>query len=192
MTLPDIALIGRARCGKDTIADYLVREHGYVRVAFADALKEMALSVDPIAISDEDDWGVPGERLSEVVGYWGWEVAKDRCPEVRRFLQNLGVAVREQKPDFWLRAGLEKFVSVRGRPVVFTDVRFRNEAEALENWGFLTVSVTRPCRITEGLDAVDTHVSETELVNYPTDRAICNAGTIADLESDVRKYLLGM
>ena len=77
-------------------------------------------------------------------------------------------------------------------PVVFTDVRFRNEAEALEHREFMTVSLTRPCRITEGLDATDTHVSETELAKYPTDRAICNAGTIADLEADVRKYLLSM
>ncbi|MFC4494056.1 hypothetical protein ACFPA8_07910 [Streptomyces ovatisporus] len=193
MTLPDIALLGRARSGKDTIANYLVDRHGYVRVAFADALKEMALAANP---SIPDMLWTDGDpyRLSDAVEADGWEGAKDEYPEVRRFLQGLGVAVRAQQPDFWLLKGEQKAYEAfsAGKPAVFTDVRFLNEVRALEARGFMTVSVTRPCRITEGLDAVDTHVSETELAKYKTDRDICNAGTIADLEEDVRRVVLGM
>lgn len=193
MTKPDIALLGRARSGKDTIANYLVREHGYVRVAFADALKEMALAADPVVHARSPESGDPVcWGLSSIVDEHGWEVAKDEHHEVRRFLQNLGVAVRQQfGADAWLNKGLDAVHALDpATPVVFTDVRFANEVRALESLGFTTVSITRPCRITEGLDATDTHVSETELANYPTDRAICNAGTIAELEADVQKYLL--
>lgn len=186
--LPDIALIGRARSGKDEIAKHLVSRHGYARVAFADALKEMALSTDPWIISENGG----ALRLSMVVSKYGWEKAKDSSPDVRRTLQNLGVAVRNQDPNFWLRQGINKAhrAHSNGSPVVVTDVRFLNEVRALEDLHFMTASVTRPCRITEGLDATDTHVSETELANYPTDRAICNAGSIDDLHADIEKLLL--
>lgn len=33
-----IGLAGQARCGKDTVADYLVRSYGFVKFAFSDAL----------------------------------------------------------------------------------------------------------------------------------------------------------
>lgn len=191
--LPDIALIGRARSGKDTVGRYLVENHGYVRVSFADALKEMALAANPIVLGNElrEDWSCEDLRLAEAVQRHGWETAKDELPEVRRFLQNLGVAVRNQNPYHWIDAAEPARLAAwrRGRPVVYTDVRFHNEVEHLETEGFMTVSITRPSRITTG---ADTHTSETELENVPTDRALCNSGTIADLESDVREYLLGM
>ncbi|MFE9335285.1 hypothetical protein [Streptomyces sp. NPDC007063] len=190
MRRPDIALIGLARSGKDTIADYLVREHGYQRVAFADPLKDMALRIDPLidGYTHADGENVQ-IRLSEVVERPGWERAKATYPKVRRFLQDLGVAVRAAQPDFWLSRGLDAIQAAGGdTPVVVTDCRFVNEAKALEALGFLIASVTRPSLLVSGQR--DPHISENELRDYPTDRAICNAGTIADLEDDVRRYLL--
>lgn len=40
-----IGLSGKARSGKDTIADYLVTQHGYTKVAFADTLKQFVVRV---------------------------------------------------------------------------------------------------------------------------------------------------
>ena len=40
---PVIALSGPRCCGKSTIAQHLVERHGFIRIAFADALREIAL-----------------------------------------------------------------------------------------------------------------------------------------------------
>ena len=43
-----VGITGYAQHGKDTAAQVLVTEFGFVRVGFADALKELALAVNPI------------------------------------------------------------------------------------------------------------------------------------------------
>lgn len=40
-----IGLAGKLESGKDTIADYLVKEYGYTKMAFADNLKHMCMKV---------------------------------------------------------------------------------------------------------------------------------------------------
>jgi hypothetical protein len=77
----------------------LVEEYGYLRIAFADALKSMAITLDPCIPTAADGTltVVPGglqtsvvvQRLSQLVQTEGWEAAKEH-PEVRRFLQVLG------------------------------------------------------------------------------------------------------
>lgn len=184
MTAPLIGLVGKKRAGKDTFAERLIAEHGFVKVSFSAPVKEAALAVDPIIISAEDrtDWGAGPVRLSELVDNHGWEYAKS-IPEVRRFLQRLGTdAIRAIDPDFWVRAGMNKiprdgFGHTRV-PVVITDVRFANEARAIKEAGGILVRVERP-----GSDDGDTHASEVELDTYPVDRLVYNGGTVEQLHN---------
>ncbi|MGW3724845.1 deoxynucleotide monophosphate kinase family protein [Streptomyces sp. NPDC000851] len=178
----DIALTGLARAGKDSVAARLVNHHGYVRVAFADRLKEAALKADPIihaytSFCDEYDHETEEVRLSAVVFAIGWEAAKDQYPEVRRFLQHYGQTVREIRPTFWVEAAFAdiRAAHAQGRPVVVTDVRYTNEAEALMAAGFAVVRIERPGQ-TPGQ-----HVSEREMLDYPADWTIVNSGSLADL-----------
>jgi hypothetical protein len=121
-----VGVTGYAQHGKDTVASLLVSEYGYVRVAFADALKELAYAMNP---------SIPGiGRLQSIVDEQGWEGAKT-YPEVRRILQVLGTAARDiLGDDVWLRAAEKKMLSARA-PVVISDVRFPNEAEFLRRHG---------------------------------------------------------
>lgn len=169
---PLIGLTGRKRSGKDTLAGFLVRDHGFVRVAFADPLKDAALAVNPIVDTDVDGHPV---RLQEAVSDLGWEEAKE-IREVRRTLQELGVAIRAIDDSFWVDAAMREVARLRaqGIPVVITDVRFPNEADAIQALGGRIVRVTRA-----GLDTSDTHVSETAMDGYdvnawwvPNDRGI--------------------
>lgn len=178
----NIALIGRARSGKDSIAKVLVKSHGYRRVAFADPLKAMALSINPSIVYHVPGFTPPeGSNilLADLVEHVGWERAKDDYPEVRRLLQQMGHAVRQLDPDFWLRQGLRS-AHASGAPVVVTDVRYLNEAHALRHAGYYTVRVVRP--ETEPIPGTE-HASETELDGYPTDMTFVNNGTLATLES---------
>jgi hypothetical protein len=168
----NIGVIGRARTGKDTAGKWLVDNRGYERVAFADPLRECALALDPIVGTDDDDLAAPGERLSEAVGFWGWERAKDRIPEVRRTLQRIGQGVRAIDEDFWLRTALKKVTAANegGSPVVITDVRYPNEAESLKRAGFHLLYVERP-----GVPHLD-HESEGALTSDDADYTIVNYG----------------
>lgn len=182
----NIGIIGRARSGKDTAGRYFVEQHGYRRVAFADPLKEAALRLDPIVEhkSDEvwdlvyDEWelvrtDIDSVHLSAVVADNGWERAKDD-PEVRRILQELGMAMRAVDEEIWIRAALAKACEANdaGVPVVITDVRLRNEAESLKRAGFHLLHIDRP-----GVPQLD-HESEGALGAADADFQISNHGSV--------------
>jgi hypothetical protein len=187
----NIALTGLARSGKDSVAARLVERHGYVRVAFADALKAAALHTDPYI-------PLPAARvttrLSALVERIGWELAKDRYPEVRRYLQEYGQTVREIQPMFWIKAAGDAVRDAwdAGKPVVVTDVRYVNEADFLTVQGFQVTRVTRPGQ------EPGAHVSERQMLDYPADREIVNDGSLedlaalADLLAFPQRYALGM
>ncbi|MGW0929568.1 deoxynucleotide monophosphate kinase family protein [Streptomyces sp. NPDC002644] len=170
----DVALLGKARAGKDTIAKRLVEEHGYTRLAFADPLKDLALNVNPV-ISTTYNVHV---RLADYVADVGWELAKEWNPEVRRLLQRLGQGVRSLTRDFWVSVLTEKLRRIDG-PVVVTDVRYPNEAIAMRNLGFSLVRVQRWEALTDPL--ADAHESEILMDDWPTDATIRNTGTLAEL-----------
>jgi hypothetical protein len=149
-----IGVTGRAQHGKDSIGRILVEQYGFQRYAFADALKSMALALDPIVKTrvvsrtsynsggsrwDETYDDVTHTRLRSFVDSFGWEEAKKE-PEVRRFLQVLGTeGVRDHLgEDAWVRA-LEKRMWEDGAlpkgNAVVTDVRFPNEAAWIANMG---------------------------------------------------------
>lgn len=186
----NIGIIGRARVGKDTAGAWLVRERGYQRVAFADALKDAALRVDPIITADEweDEYnpanhGVDEVRLSKHVEEEGWEGAK-AWPEVRRFLQELGAAMRQVDPRIWIHAALTEVDAANdiGRPVVITDVRYPNEIEALRARGFHLLYLDRP-----GIPHL-VHESEGALGPEDADYTVMNGGTVVDLEAAVHLF----
>ena len=183
MTYRHIALMGRAGAGKDSAASRLVSRYQFVRVAFADPLKRVALDLDPIVGSEPTGYGPLPLRLSDVVRREGWDTAKSR-PEVRRTLQRLGQAIRDTDAGFWLRLALAT-VDVADRwgvPVVITDCRYANEAAALRARGFLLVRVERPG--SEGAGGAESrHVSETELDDYAADAVLTNGGTLAELHA---------
>lgn len=55
-----IGITGYAGSGKDTVADILVRDHGFVKVAFADPLKRICK--DLFAFTDAQLWGSSSKR----------------------------------------------------------------------------------------------------------------------------------
>lgn len=177
MSYRSIALIGKARSGKDSTCAALVGGYAFTRLALADPLKEMALRMDPLIPTGH---GVH-VRLSKLIEDVGWEYAKTHYPEVRRFLQHTGQTIRENDPYYWVRILMDKVDSAEkwNMPVVVTDVRYRNEAEALRLRGFLMVRVQRP-----DLVSTDTHDSENELNDYPTDETLINDGSLVDLRSN--------
>lgn len=162
-----LGLVGKKRTGKDTLAQRLVEEHGFVRVAFADPLKRAAIDLDPLIERSV--------RLSNAVDFHGYDEAKEAYSEVRRTLQNLGVAIRNLDPEFWVRMGMEE--AAKHERAVITDVRFPNEAKAVELAGGVTVKILRDTGLT------DQHISETALDDFNANWTINNEGSIEDLHN---------
>lgn len=191
----NVGLIGHARAGKDSVAARLGQRFGYQRVAFADQLKRAALKVDPIVsgyalFCDEYEHDVALTRLSTLVESHGWDVAKDSYPEVRRFIQQYGQAVRELDPMIWIRAAMPAVHAANdlNLPVVVTDVRYHNEARSLQARGFVLIRVTRPGAGLAGDSGK--HRSETEMDDWPASLTIGNTGTLDDLNRIVDGLLL--
>jgi len=182
MALPNIGLFGYAGAGKDTVAEYLISRYQYTRVAFADPLKEMALSIDPRI--PQGYWGAGG-TLASIVECHGWDEAKRSWPEVRRFLRSLGKTMRDRDPDYWLNIALRKIYTAKklNMPVVVTDVRHENEFETLRLFGrvqeahaFTMVRIDRP-----GTDTGIDPESGALIKSVTPDWTLHNRGSVEDL-----------
>lgn len=176
-----IGLTGYAQSGKDTVAKILVENYGYTRVAFADKIREFLYETNPMFDN------VAGEPLfvRERVDRDGWEEAK-KSPHIRRLLQNSGVAARKVfGENFWVQQALRE-VHFEGNYVI-TDVRFTNEADAIKKYD--NSQIWRIKRL--GVDAINAHVSETQMDGYPVDQIFINNSTIEDLEVLVKTRMAG-
>lgn len=174
-----IGLAGKAGAGKNTVADILNRMFNFEQLAFADALKAQAVALDPIV-------AVYGDRpyhLSEM-GI-ALEEAKVKYPEVRRMLQRLGTEAGRDMfgQNIWVDRAFEtmdKYPEID--TWVITDVRFRNEVEAIQAAGGTVFRVVRD----DGHELGDNtaHKSEVELDEMVLPE-IDNRGSREALEAEV-------
>lgn len=113
-----IGLTGRARVGKDTLADYLCINHGFTRLAFADPLRdalELGLGIESHHLREDKEaiipWlGVSGRQLLQTLGTeWGRDLIR---------------------PDIWILLMQRRLAALaeEGDRFVVSDVRFPNEA----------------------------------------------------------------
>ena len=164
-----IGLSGFAQTGKDTIANHLVENYGYRRVAFADLLREALYRLDP-NITDIPE--LPGVTVSSAVRGLGWELLKQSSPQVRGLLQRMGTEVGREMfgKDFWVKQAFKNVY--KGSNIVFTDVRFPNEYDAVRQYDGALWRVEK-----SDVYPVNAHSSETALDGFDFDKTIYNNGT---------------
>jgi hypothetical protein len=168
-----IGITGYAQHGKDSLAAGLGLV-GYERLGFADAMKAMAVDINPwipgadvdqghLFQFDPDDGGI---RLDTLVIRAGWEEAKT-VPEVRRLLQRLGTQARNHiGADVWVQALERRWLESGWTNIVIPDVRFPNEAAWVHKNGGVMVRINRP----DFDNGVGTdHPSEANVPNLPVD-----------------------
>jgi hypothetical protein len=164
-----IGLTGYAQSGKDSVANILVENYGYQRIAFADPIRDLLYATNPMLKE--------GYRVKGLVDVYGWDRVKVDYPEARRLLQELGVGARKVFGDmFWVKQALRQ-LEVEGNFVI-TDVRYPNEAKAIrEHHGSQIWRVKR-----SGVDAVNSHESESAMDGEKVDQIFVNNGTLEDLK----------
>jgi hypothetical protein len=118
-------------------------------------------------------------RVEDLVNEYGWEVAKSNA-EVRRLLQVFGTEVGRKLfgETFWIDQAFKR--ANEYERVVFSDVRFPNEAHAIEQKGGEVWRINR-----HNHSAVNGHTSEHAMDNYMFKHVIYNDGSLDDLANQV-------
>jgi len=130
-----IGISGYVGSGKTTLADYFTQNHGFVRLSFADKIREIMVVL-----------GVPMEVLRDPVLKEKPHPALCGCSP-RDFMEALGKMARDKtNGKLWLQ---QFVIAAEPRPLVICDdVRHQNEANLiLENGGYvfrLRVPGTQP------------------------------------------------
>jgi hypothetical protein len=179
-----VALSGLQGSGKDTAAAILVSRHGYTKVAFADALRELLLGIDPLIPANGCYEPIP---LSEVIEDIGWDVAKRTIPEVRRVMQRTGTeGIRKVfGENAWVDVLWHRYPDLFDSETryVITDCRFQNEGKFVRDNGGTILWIDRPGIVSDG------HASESTVVRDLANAVIVNDGSIVDLQNKVTESL---
>lgn len=164
-----IGVSGWARAGKDTVADHLVDNYGFVKMSFADPMREALIRLNPLINVGE----VSPIPLATAVRLIGWEELKSQSPDIRGLMQRLGTEVGRQMfgENFWVDLALSRIEP--GTNVVFADCRFVNEADAIRAAGGVVWRVER-----KDFGPANDHVSERALDHYAFDDGVSNFDSI--------------
>lgn len=167
----NIALCGRLRSGKDSIAEHLVINYGYLRYAFGDGIRETCRRLYPDQFAD------------------------DKKP--RALLQKFGEFARTLDRDVWVRDMFRRISGdelTRYRTVVVSDLRQPHEYEALKAEGYVIIRITAPehVRIDRAIKSADsfnlrdlTHDTESHVDTFAVDYEIVNDGSLAELHAKI-------
>ena len=180
-----LALCGKMRTGKGTIAEMLWQEYGFVELTFAEPIKAMAQKYFPRLCAE----GKP-----------------------RELLQFIGHGFRQFDNDVWVNAMAKevKFLTYgfRSNQVIFdeqnepnlviSDLRYQNEAEWCRENGFIIIKIlaTRETQIERALKTEPNFVedvlddpSELDIDKIEALVEIPNNGTIQEFKTSVRGVL---
>ena len=193
-----IGVVGFIGSGKGTVGDILVREHGYYKFAFADALKDAVSTIFtwPRGLLEGDSNASRAFR-ERVDPWWSNKLGYEVTP--RLILQKFGTeACREGIADNIWVAALEK--RIHGyHDVVISDVRFPNEINFIRSVGGTIIRVKRGedpiwyndamSTNTIGINTMDqynVHESEWAWIGQRVDYTLVNDSTLENLKDNVK------
>lgn len=107
-----VVLSGKMRSGKDTVADYLIKEFGFKRFAFGDELKR-----------------------------YYHELFGNTEGKPREGYQKFGQLMRQFKPDVWVDKCFDNIINYPLDDIVITDLRQPNEYERCKKEGYIIIKV---------------------------------------------------
>lgn len=189
-----IGLVGEAGSGKDTVADMLVKNHGFVKIGLADPMKRFLMEL--YGLSYEHLWGpshlrgtplkLDGKAISirkalqELGTEWGRACDQDMWVDYcMRMVRHIYLGANYYPPvgvnfDFW---GASK-------GVVISDVRFTNEGEGISLANGLVTLVSR-LSLSVLSEEEAGHSSEKDLTGVVYHNVIYNNGSLEELEAEV-------
>jgi hypothetical protein len=194
-----VAFTGKKGSGKDTAAAMLIERYGYTKVAFADNLRFVGSTIfgytdaemnDPKLKEQEvDHW--PFMSWRDTARAIGTDVVRKALPDIvaeyltaQMWSDDEIRRMREHFSGVWVKSWTEKVARFNG-PVVVTDCRFLDEAEAVRSLGGVIVRIT-----SDRTGGADGHASEAEMELIQPDLTIANDRSIEELHFEIESQLL--
>lgn len=197
-----IGICGFQSSGKDTIADYLIKEYGFIRLSFASAVKDI------ISIM----FGWPRDKLEgltkedrewrEQVDYWWSKTLKIPDLSPRYAMQYIATDVFRNHfhPDIWVKIvenQLNNYLNSPNINIVISDCRFENEINMILRLGGKIIQVYKDPpywfhKYRQGETPNEIryiHRSEIEWIRCYRDYDIENDGTIEELYQNVKQII---
>ncbi len=184
-----IGIVGLIGSGKDTVAQRLVENHGYVRDSFAKSLKD--------AVSSMFNWDremLEGDTTSsrhwreQPDKFWSERFGKPVTP--RWVLQHFGTEVmRGHMYDaIWVDSCIGRY---KGQNTVISDTRFVNEIKTIKAHGGIIICVKRGELPTQKqMQERGAHQSEWDWLDSKFDITIQNNGTLEELYTKVDDLII--
>jgi len=180
-----VGIGGRLANGKDEVADYLVREHGWIKMGMSDPLHEAMMKLDPIVTATTvqydqyDRSSLFTQTYSELTREEGYIRAKNN-KEYRRLLQVFGTEVMRDMfgENVWVDIARKRIKMTHQGDinVILTGIRYENELRLIDELGGVSWWVERP-----GFENRSSHASESTLSFEDFDVVLMNDGSLADL-----------
>lgn len=209
------AFVGFIGSGKDTVSKYLVQNHGYKPIAFADCLKDAVASIFCWPRDLLEGETPESRKWREEVDEW-WAKRLDIPHFTPRFaLQNFGTNVMRKQfsRDIWIMNVERRLLNMLNQgetKVVLTDCRFPNEIRLARGLGGKVIRVKRgpdpewydlahaansdtflhAPEAYKAMQDIPIHESEWAWIGQHFDRVIENNGTLEDLYNEARALLL--
>ena len=159
---------GKARSGKDTAADVILKKYNGIPFAFADDVKKIAYN------------------------HFGWHGEKDELG--RKLLQDIGTTGRNYNRDLWANKTVDmiqewSLQSSGNQLAVVTDTRYPNEIQRIKHefTDVVTIRITR--------DSVEKlkHPSETALDQWTDwDYLVGNNGSLEEFQEKILEIMEGI
>lgn len=177
-----LMLSGYLQSGKDTVADYLVENYNYKRLAFADILKDQVSEL----------YNISRDILDTTEGKNKIHPTDSKGRTNRQILIDHGQEKRAQDPNYWVDKVIEKItsspaslsLSLPEARYVISDWRFENEFKRIQSriskWTKLyTVRISR-------YDQAEIQdISETSLDDFDFNYVIQNRETLEKLYKQI-------
>jgi len=162
-----IGLAGRSGCGKDTIAQHLIKQHSFEAVSLAEPIRIGLQAMFGLTCAQLNDRELKDSQLAWI----------NKTPS--QLMQTLGTEWGRNRvhEEIWLLVAKHRIADLRrcAKPanIVITDLRFENEARFVRDLGGIVWHVTRPGYRNE---ARGDHASELGIVRLPGEERIVNDG----------------
>jgi len=180
-----IGIHGFKQSGKDTLADLMVEEFGFKKVAFADKLKNALHLL--FNVPKQNLWGSDEDKMKLTEVKWtslnniNRENRQDSTYlSVRELMQIFATEVcRTSIPGIWY-----EYLDINEQEnIVVSDVRFDNEAEFLKSKNAYVIKVKRKCATSTA------HESEKGITDDLMDKIFENNGTLDEFLEKSRAEL---
>lgn len=178
-----IGLLSKKRMGKDTTADYLVNKYDFIKMTFAQPLKDICKIL--FMFTDEQQYG---DKLKEEIDP-RWDISPRTAYQyigTDLFRDQLDKIMPRIGKDIWVYHLLLRYQETikNNKNIVISDVRFENEVKLIHDLGGIIIKIDRD------IENSDEHLSEREIDNIMDyDYIIYNIGTLTELYDKIDVFM---